>query len=396
MGPATLRASALRCSPPPNQPATPTRTLCVQASPNPEFAKNPSNFAHWLLAHVQPLVAALLTTGINPHNIFTSQLLIAHGKNRALPRWTPQYVQFFGAGATCTREVVTFDPNATASFRLGQNCARTVRISVPAYSFCRPQFWTQSAWRRVGSALAAQLHQSTSLSASAAATAATANGRIVVVTRPPGKERHVLGLEAACNLTAPLVHCVTLAKSLPLVHVARLFGPGIGGIVAGHGAAIANVLFAAPGTRLAEIDNIRSVEFARNFYQQLAVALRLRPFKVWLDGDGQRFCPSTVLGCPVGASPGYRSHVRLLPSVLRDVLREVASGEGGCRHASTPVDESPQNGGVNPRALDEAHRGQGPCWTRGECCCCVQVGLARTRCCHRNSCRLYQGKDVTR
>ena len=389
------RVLALRCSPPNSQTHTP-RTLCVQASPNPEFAKNPSNFAHWLLAHVHPLVAALLAADVQPRDIFTSQLLIAHGQNRALPRWVPQFVQFFGPDATCTKQNLAFEANTTTDFDRSHNCARTVRISVPVYSFCRPQFWATPAWRRVGSALAAQLHQFTSLSASAAAAtsmaaaaAAATAGRIVVVTRPAAKERHVLGLQAACNLTTPLVSCVTLSKSLPLAHVARLFGPGVGGIVAGHGAALANLLFAAPGARLAEIDNIRSVEFARNFYQQLATALGLRPFKVWLDGDGQRFCPPTVLGCPVGASPGYRSNVRVLPGVLRDVLREVASGDHVCRPPSS-VGTSLHYAGVDQRALEAAHRGQGPCATRGECCCCVQEGLARTRCCHREACSSRQ------
>ena len=268
----STRAFALECVPPADRNVG--STICVQASPNPEYAVNPSNFAHWLLAHVQPLMAAAHAAGLDMGAVWASRLLIAHGHNRVLPIWAPQFAQLMGPGAACRRTAsITFGRNV--SMWHGHGCATALEVSVPKYSFCRPKFWVQQSWKMAASAIATRLR----------AFAATLQepsplaGRIVVLTRGSGKRSgNVFGLEAACNLTR--VNCITVGQSLPLMRVATALGPGTAAIVAGHGAGLANLLFASPESRLAELDHIRSAEYARNFYQQLARQLGLRALPV--------------------------------------------------------------------------------------------------------------------
>ena len=315
--------------------------VCVQASPNPEYAVNPSNFAHWLLGHVQPLVAAAHAAGFNATALFESRLVIAHGHNRVLPMWMPQYSQLMGPGATCKRSAsIVYEHNSSLWHGLG--CAHTLEVSVPKFSFCKSQFWLVPSWRVAATELSTRLRTFARI----AQTPVELVGRTVVITRGSGQRAgNVLGLEAACNDTR--VRCVNTGPGVPLMRVATLLGPGTTAIVAGHGAGLANLLFASPGSRFVEFDHIRSVEYARNFYQQLAKQLGLRPYKVWLDRFGNRYCPQSILGCrrrvsglSAGPKADAASTSRRSPggqrSRVQTSLRDHNNATGTCVRAGRP------------------------------------------------------------
>ena len=77
--------------------------LCVQSSPNPEFAANPGNFAHFILAHLFPVVRELDRAGV--HDPFRATLLLWHGSNRVLPiRWDKTFLELLGPNARCTND----------------------------------------------------------------------------------------------------------------------------------------------------------------------------------------------------------------------------------------------------------------------------------------------------
>ena len=88
------RELILKCSP--RRPSADAYTYCVQASPNPEFASQPSNYAHWLLAHLFPLLSFVLNASNHASApLHESRLYIAHGGNTVLPMWTPRYAELF-------------------------------------------------------------------------------------------------------------------------------------------------------------------------------------------------------------------------------------------------------------------------------------------------------------
>lgn len=133
----------LSCTPPPS--ANVTGTFCVQASPNPEFANSPSNFAHWFFAHVYPMVAALTATGVPAVQIFRARILIGHGNNRVFPRWSTHYRELLGGGICHGGRAAL--PQWPAA------CTAEVRIATPIFSFRNRSFYPTGPWRSFAHAL---------------------------------------------------------------------------------------------------------------------------------------------------------------------------------------------------------------------------------------------------
>lgn len=52
-------------------------------------------------------------------------------------------------------------------------------------------------------------------------------------------------------------------------------------LVGAHGAGLANLVFMPPHSLVFELDSVEHAIFSRPFLQQLAVAVGLRPEKVW-------------------------------------------------------------------------------------------------------------------
>ena len=90
-------------------------------------------------------------------------------------------------------------------------------------------------------------------------------------------------LHLTCALATYILHHPPLQPH----HPGALGQPTVG-LVASHGAGLANAFFLRPSALLAEIDSIRNALVARNYFQYLAAALGLRPFKVWLSTLGIR------------------------------------------------------------------------------------------------------------
>ena len=356
------RELVLACTP--RQAVPRASTYCVRASPNPEFASQPGNYAHWLLAHLFPLVGAALAAGGDDGGsapLAGSRLYIAHGSNAVLPVWAARYAELFDVGCVRSSEAPLAEAEGsgggsgsgsiTSRPWQGLGCHVELNVSVPAYSFCRRRpFWDPSLVTRVARYLRTRLGMDGPPAAAAAAnaeagasTTARGGGRIVVlVRRSRDPFRATVGLERACDpvyVSSALqrgvlpagtsMECTSFNMSTPLVAMARAVGaPDALALLSGHGAGQANVLFMQRGRAMAEFDAIKNMGKARNFYQYLAESVGVRATKVWLNASGTRFCPPRSNACGAGNMNMYRASVAILPAVLDDVLREVTA-EGG-------------------------------------------------------------------
>lgn len=318
-----------------------TLTTCVHASPNPEFAASPKNFAHFVLAHLFPLVRASREVGVQ--DPFDSNLFLWHGANRIFARWAPSYIDLLGAGANCslmlTQRVQT--PADLLERQREHSCGAFVpTIAVRQWSFRNHSFFEASAndWRYFSHVMRSRFLRTPPPRAVASP---DARARLVVMLRRG--TRTVEGLEQACNEAWAeralnglhvSVHCTTLGNaSQALSRAAHALGDAVG-LVAGHGSGLATLPFLPQGARFAEVDSIRNAVRARNMYIYLAHALGLVATKVWLNESGARFCPRRVVGCTSsgggasihGCAVGYTGNTTISEGVLIDVLRAAAVG----------------------------------------------------------------------
>jgi len=306
----------LNCTPP-----TFERTVCVQASPNPEFANSPNNFAHWWMAHVYPLSAAMQASGTSEAHVFRSRLLIRHGNNRVLPKWAAHYLELLGGGACLSQKSVT-------ERRWLASCSVVVRVSTPVFSFRNRSFYPAAPWQ----AFARALRRSPLLSGwPSVSRIHTASAHTVVLLRESGSRggRTILGLQSACahaTCIRPSAKAATLSQTARTLRAARA-------LLAGHGAALAMLPFMEAGSKLLELDHVGNVARSRNMYQYLASALGLEPIKVWLDSNGTRYCPQRTIGCTAagggstvhGCSVGYRANVTVTSPMLACLLDDAAA-----------------------------------------------------------------------
>ena len=309
-----------------------SQTICVQASPNPEYASQPGNYAHWLLAHLFPLLSGALN--ISNRTFVGEQWHIMHGGNTVLPVWAPRYAELFGV--TCVRST----DDSSGGQLLGYGCDLRLNVSVAAFAFCRRAFWASDALRQVSAYLRSRLRLPALSEASMTGTAFSKTSRIVILERRgTDGRRGFVGLERACEpgfdksaiergvLTQGMaVECTSFNMSTPLAAMAQAVGsPDVRALISGHGAGLANVIYMQAGAAMAEFDAIKNMGKARNFYQYLAEGLGVRSIKVWLNASGARFCPPRVNACGSGNLNMYRASIKISATVLDDVLTEVAA-----------------------------------------------------------------------
>ena len=331
-------------------------TYCVKASPNPEFASQPSNYAHWLLAHLFPLLSQVLNTE-DRSPIAQSRLYIAHGSNTVLPIWIPRYIELFGFDCSRSSALLALDRLASSSVNDGEfpwqglGCQIHLNVSVRMYAFCsRKPFWDKLALKQVARFIRERLGMHTIPFDRSPRTLLASNSildirksltRRVVVLLRQSKDgyRSFWGLERACEPAftdsaisrgvlseGTHVECAGFNMSTSLKEMAQMVGsPDTVALISGHGAGQANILFMPRGSTMAEFDSIKNIGRARNFYQYLAAALDVRATKVWLNVTGARFCPPRTNACGAGNMNMYRASVRILPDILDQVMNEVTS-----------------------------------------------------------------------
>lgn len=317
--------------------------LCVQASPNPEFASNPSNWAHWLFAHVFPMVTALKAAGVNDTQIFSSTVLLWHGRNRVLPKWSSRYAELMSSSSSVCRPTATLAVNTEerSARQRAFGCDVSITISTPLFAFQQPSFYAAAPWRAFARVMRVALRVPPWAHTTNHADAGPRNVLVLLRGRTPTRAVH--GLHRACDASwvatviraaAFRVVCLWPNASQTLTSLARaLSDPTTLSLVAGHGAGLANLPFLRPGGRVAEIDHIMNAHRARNMYQHIACALGHDAIKIWLNESGGRFCPQRSIACTSavggttqhGCHRGYTDNVTLSESVLRDVLRGFAA-----------------------------------------------------------------------
>lgn len=333
-----------------------------------EFAASPSNFAHFWLAHVFPLVRELQRAGV--HEPFqNTSLRIWHGANRVFSRWAPVYEDLLGPGARCTLELTrrASTPAEHETRRRAFGCAVWVpSIAVHQWAFRNRTFYAATdAWRAF-----ALVMRRTFRSRGAPPGAPSADQLVppspstqhVAVLLRERRVRVVRGLERACDdawsrtalaglppvSTGRRTMCVSLdggARSTMLSRAAHVLRDARG-LVAGHGSGLATLPFLPSTAALVEVDSINNAARARNMYVHIARALGLHATKVWLNDTGTRFCPRRVIACTAagggasihGCAVGYTQNVTLPATVLRDVLRDVFVGAAP-RDCGTVLDE---------------------------------------------------------
>ena len=334
--------------------------LCAATSPNPEFAANPGNFAHFWLAHIFPLVDALRTAGVADADLFSSPLLLWHGNNRVLPKWKQQFIALMGGIGTCHQNVTRTVNGSAADAALrasAYRCSVHVRVSVPTFSFRNRSFYKVDKLQAFAAAMRSQrgllgalasssvldagggVGSSSFSSSAAAAVEGVARGvlpipRTVVLLRAGNSGRRVIGLDVACS--RPRVVCVRPGPSADATSVAdtarALAHPATRSLIAGHGAGLALLPFLPRGARTLELDHILNIGRARSMYIYLGLALGHDSVKVWLNSTGARFCPLRTIACTPsaggisihGCSVGYTGSVGLPAEALKDVLADAS------------------------------------------------------------------------
>jgi hypothetical protein len=142
-------------------------TLCVQASPNPEFENTPLNYAHWVIAHLYPLVRTLGVKhdeSATARRLQRSRLVVAHGRKLpgvALERWMGLLAELLGANCTHRRAVgnLTMAVGEPSSASVAKNwqpfrCNESVSFSVALFSACRHAPWKAHRWAPFASTVA--------------------------------------------------------------------------------------------------------------------------------------------------------------------------------------------------------------------------------------------------
>ena len=294
---------------------------CFQVSPNPEYAQAPSNYAHWLLAHLYPLLAgAYELLGKSIGQLAGSTIRIGHGENTVLPKFASRYEELWDV--TCSSDRMS---NST----LLEGCTAVFQFSLPRYTMCVRDEWRVGAFRSHWLAISDHLF---ALLLKAERGSVEPLQRLIVLQRDDSRSRanSNFGLEGACEAAAALpgwsMPCTSARfnHSVPLHSVVSQLGMATA-FLAAHGAGMANVVFLRRGAVVAEVDSAENVRKARLYYQWMATAAGLRPHKVWLHGDnGSRACPRTVRSCSgVSRGPAYHANSSIAPTALTEALGEL-------------------------------------------------------------------------
>lgn len=338
-------------------------TLCAASHGNPEMragleALAGPNFAHWLFSLVYPLVAAI-DDALVKNGAADANVLLTWGRN-------PRYYFFQRKleellDAQCTRG--EFDRNAVVDAR---GCDASVWLYVP-----RLQWYSAPYWRRMPAfsrALAKRLASSRSALDCGMHLGAdgVGLGKVLVLlrneanslgagrgARREGLDRHAFGLDRACQAEfaqrsvaafGVQVECLRLNSSVPLRVVASIFSgsdsmPTLG-LMAMHGAGLANAIFMRRGAVLVEIDAAINAMNDRSMYQWLTNSIGIHGYKLYLNQAGvrhfpvvriARYRPSSRNASVIVLDQGsYRRSVKVTPQILDGALRNASAIARGC------------------------------------------------------------------
>ena len=328
--------------------------VCATSSGNPEMkagleAINGPNYAHWLFALVYPLLASVDDT-LNRTGAQHVNLLLTWGRNARYNYFSPTLGSLLDADC----QFNTYSPLAVSDAR---HCTTLARLHVSRMSWYARPFWSR-AWVFADSISARLGHVRSSLVCQG--TSLNAVGRVIVMLRndhvAKNREswnRHVWGLEKACTPAfqewaigrlGVQLECIRLNHSMPMQQVAKLVGGGDAdptiGMLAGHGAGLANIVFLRPGAVMLEIDAAVNARNDRNMFQQLAWHIGVRSYKIWLNREGKRHFPAVT---PAHYRPSIRNASKLTvqqgcycasvtvpPSLLEEMMRNASSLARGC------------------------------------------------------------------
>ena len=328
--------------------------VCATSSGNPEMkagleAINGPNYAHWLFALVYPLLASVDDT-LNRTGAQHVNLLLTWGRNARYNYFSPTLGSLLDADC----QFNTYSPLAVSDAR---HCTTLARLHVSRMSWYARPFWSR-AWAFADSISAWLGHVRSSLVCQG--TSLNAVGRVIVMLRndhvAKNREswnRHVWGLEKACTPAfqewaigrlGVQLECIRLNHSMPMRQVAKLVGGGDAdptiGMLAGHGAGLANIVFLRPGAVMLEIDAAVNARNDRNMFQQLAWHIGVRSYKIWLNREGKRHFPAVT---PAHYRPSIRNASKLTvqqgcycasvtvpPSLLEEMMRNASSLARGC------------------------------------------------------------------
>ena len=275
---------------------------CISASPNPEFANNPKNYGHFLLALVFPIfVAWREQMGDAEFGTAVQSLLIFHGHNRLATRWWPQWAQI--TSGRCIGHILR-----TSGAAVG--CTHRLEISgATKYSFCSKAYWRSQA-------LAQFAGDFRRLLLGMRRPSGDTHG-VLVMQRPMPRNGTTTrgaaplvgarGLHLACESSyaayaaahvtdGAAVSCLHATLATPLRQVLQLLSSARG-IVGFHGAAMANGVFLRAGAALIELDALPNVRYTRNMHLDAASAVGARTAKLWTASSGIRVCPLLLARC---------------------------------------------------------------------------------------------------
>jgi len=342
-------------------------TVCASSHGNPEMkagleAQAGPNYAHWLFALVYPLVTAiddaLAKSGATDVNI-----LLTWGRNRRYYFFRAKLEELFDTQCQSGE----FHRSAVVDAR---GCDFSAWLHTP-----RLQWYSASFWRRMRAfslSLSRRLASSRSPLDCGWRHLGLGLGRLLVLqrndpkggahrARGEGLDRHAWGLERACqpdfvrasvSTFGAQIECFRLNGSVPLHSVASIFSGGDNtptlGLVAVHGAGLANAIFMRPGAVLVEIDAAINGLNDRSMYQWLTNAIGVHGYKLYLNRAGVRHFPVVT---PARMRPSlrnasvlvpnqgnYRQSVTVTPRILDGALRNASAIARGCdAHALVAV-----------------------------------------------------------
>jgi len=243
---------------------------------NDEFRSSPGNYAHWLLAHVYPLVVGLsrMATKVEALDFLVS------GPDDGLLLWERKYRELLAPWTL--RFLIDGGPRDEASM---------LRSSVPHLSFCTRDYW------REAHALAAFVRRRL---VSASEEEGNNDKKKIFILLRGTTQGHggrsgwdVGGLESACVdekwlekwLAAGVdIACGSFSRETSLRAVARRLGHATA-FIAAHGAGLANAVFLPPGASVFELDAYDHRHHNRFFYAELVRNLPDVSYeKIWLRG----------------------------------------------------------------------------------------------------------------
>lgn len=276
--------------------------ICVSSSPSPEFHANPFNYAHFLLAHVYPLsvqLAAKDGAGLRATRV---RFYVVEGKhgNGGLVAWQRRYEELF------TGAVVEMKP--VGVWPVWTGCHVRATISVPKFSFCRPEYWEDAT------ALSKFAKRHLGVPLTNADSPDNAHPRIVVILRRPENKGHRTagGLNHLCAGSAlarkyqrrygAVTDCLSLNATVPLRETAAIIGGAVA-LIGMHGAGLANAVLLPTGAHLVEIDAVENAATDRSMYQDLANHLGLNARKVWISAGGD------IAAEPEGHAVAGKGHI---------------------------------------------------------------------------------------